>query len=875
VRVIDGQALGRAVKEKAGNVTRALVDFSADSLEDKLNGAINASLARVQDPWQPRALARASNRIVKGIVKEISGKIRMAEDLHLEDTSSKIRIKERTKSSEVGNWPQPTHLRSRPFFRLRAELLYSLMAGDKSVWWSVRQPLCLLFTVLSLCPYGVCLIPFTLVFMLMDWSDEYQMANFICTMKTVTFIQRFGMMIAGTGQLYFTVTSLSCNSSGPGVTDFEQLAILALVPQQLLAWLAFVHYSRLRSARLLLQHRKASDKTKSERGLRFYEKSLLVPVETPDRDAKGLLVVRVLSAEGLLVADPRGTSDPFASLSLGGTKRRTRTIWRTLAPQWNESLGFEGVLGKLVAAGPLLVKVWDFDVTSANDFLGEVEVELEPLLLNPSMTITDMPLSRGDGSVCLELIWKVFAASETTLRPIVPSQLPIAQSAVGNLHVLIQSGSHLVARDRGGSSDPYASVIIAGRQLRTASIKKTLEPVWNEVLLFKGVSAAQLDTEVLKIKVFDDDQLSRDDFMGDHQTTLAEVRKKGTLSVIDGSLEGARTGSVTYTVTWEPSTGDAVDGDHDVEKPVTSKKLTPLDCTRSGDLTVKIVCGTELVSKDRDGLSDPFVTTCLGHARQRTRKVRDSLDPVWDETMHFEGVLEELVERGPLLLTVWDHDTFSLNDFLGELEVPLEPLLQRSELNIKNATLAGVSHGSITVSVEWLPFTLEHPEVTLWCGATLSVFQNARPPNDAPLRAVLLWDAVFLILFFVISSADLMVRIHGISEWRQAIADLLPLWSHIFTFSTDPIERRLLWYTSTYGIAFGTAPFLFFKLPVLGDALLRLLPTGYDRSGALRLEMTSAEMLMKYEIEQRNRGLRRRRSTVSSRRGSVDSAVLV
>ena len=73
----------------------------------------------------------------------------------------------------------------------------------------------------------------------------------------------------------------------------------------------------------------------------------------------------------------------------------------------------------------------------------------------------------------------------------------------------------------------------------------------------------------------------------------------------------------------------------------------------------------------------------------------------------------------------------------------------------------------------------------------------------------------------------------------------------IFSLSTSPLERKLLWFWSTIGVFACTLPFVLFKLPVLSKSLLRLEQSGYDQSGKLRLVMSPGAMFTKYEEEQR------------------------
>ena len=50
----------------------------------------------------------------------------------------------------------------------------------------------------------------------------------------------------------------------------------------------------------------------------------------------GILIVRVVEAQGLRSADIGGTSDPFAVLELGNARVQTHTEQKTLDPTWEK-----------------------------------------------------------------------------------------------------------------------------------------------------------------------------------------------------------------------------------------------------------------------------------------------------------------------------------------------------------------------------------------------------------------------------------------------------------------------------------------------------------------------------------------------------------
>lgn len=82
---------------------------------------------------------------------------------------------------------------------------------------------------------------------------------------------------------------------------------------------------------------------------------------------------------------------------------------------------------------------------------------------------------------------------------------------------------------------------------------------------------------------------------------------------------------------------------------------------------------------DSNGSSDPYVKANLlpGASKAnklRTKTLRNTLKPMWNETLTYYGVTKEDMVRKTLRLSVCDEDKFGRNDFIGEIRVPLKKL---------------------------------------------------------------------------------------------------------------------------------------------------------------------------------------------------------
>nr|XP_033801445.1 double C2-like domain-containing protein alpha isoform X2 [Geotrypetes seraphini] len=139
---------------------------------------------------------------------------------------------------------------------------------------------------------------------------------------------------------------------------------------------------------------------------------------------------------------------------------------------------------------------------------------------------------------------------------------------------------------------------------------------------------------------------------------------------------------------------------------------------QSCTLECNILRAKGLKPMDFNGLADPYVKlhllpgACKAN-KLKTRTVRNTLNPAWNENLTYCGITEEDMARKILRISVCDEDKLSHNEFIGETRVPLRRLKpgQKKHFNIcleRQIPLASPS--SMTAALRGISFYLKELE---------------------------------------------------------------------------------------------------------------------------------------------------------------------
>lgn len=226
------------------------------------------------------------------------------------------------------------------------------------------------------------------------------------------------------------------------------------------------------------------------------------------------------------------------------------------------------------------------------------------------------------------------------------------------LQVTVVCAKSLKAMDSSGTSDPYVKIhLLPGasksNKLRTRTKYKTLNPKFDEILVYHGITDDDISKKSLRLQVLDEDKLGRNNFIGETCVALKIFHSKPSQSLKRSLV----------------SRGSIEEGRESPEPDLGRLQLSLKFKSQKNQLIVGVIRCAGLASMDANGYSDPYVKCYLKpdinkKSKRRTSVKRKTLNPEYNEEFAYDITHSDLAKKS-LELTVWDHDVGKSNDFIG------------------------------------------------------------------------------------------------------------------------------------------------------------------------------------------------------------------
>ncbi|KAG8440694.1 hypothetical protein GDO86_006441 [Hymenochirus boettgeri] len=226
------------------------------------------------------------------------------------------------------------------------------------------------------------------------------------------------------------------------------------------------------------------------------------------------------------------TLDSFVRFKLGDQKYRSKTLCKSMNPQWRERFDFHYFSDRM---GILEIEVWGQDNRKHEELLGMCKVDIAGLPYE-QMNRMKLPLENNQGSIHMIIALVPCDGVSISDLCVCPLADPVERMQIneryklknsfknvkdiGFLQVKVLKAEDLLAADFSGKSDPFCVLEVGNDRLQTHTVYKNLNPEWNKVFTFPIKDIL----DVLEVTVFDEDGDKAPDFLGKAVIPLLSVK---------------------------------------------------------------------------------------------------------------------------------------------------------------------------------------------------------------------------------------------------------------------------------------------------------------------------------------------------------------
>ncbi|KAJ1307812.1 hypothetical protein OPQ81_001894 [Rhizoctonia solani] len=418
-----------------------------------------------------------------------------------------------------------------------------------------------------------------------------------------------------------------------------------------------------------------------------------------------LLRIQIVGCKDLRSADSNGKSDPFVVVSFAGKCMQTPVISKTLYPEWapkDATFTFPLFLSTIGSQGSIELVIWDKDRFSKNDYLGEVSLPIDDwfkwnggngtgfddvqLPFNERILSTD-PKNPASGTMQLKI---GFVTPPEVNHPIdfqQAYQQLLSHSIMAGLSLdtapptrgigTLGSGDEADAfNDDGLSSDDEESEdeSVPSSPAQTPAQLPTTTPL--NIARKDSTAQAQPQAQVQpQPKTFfprilsgvKRPSFSRQDSSASTTTTGKSDSNGATVPKSKAVSVPELTEKKKYRKSGKGGS-KSQDNDYQLDAGADIQGIVMIEVASADDLP-------KLKNVTRTGWDmDPFVVIAFSKKVFRTRVIRHSRTPVWDEKLLFHVRRHETNFK--IKFSVLDWDKMSGNDHIGDVSLDLPEIMK-------------------------------------------------------------------------------------------------------------------------------------------------------------------------------------------------------
>ena len=441
----------------------------------------------------------------------------------------------------------------------------------------------------------------------------------------------------------------------------------------------------------------------------------------------GNLHLEILQGKDLVKSDIVGKSDPYAVVTYGDDKIKTKTVKNSQNPEWN----FQADI-PIDPNGPsnLQIEVFDKDKLGRDKPLGAADIDIPSLMNNAILREAWVPLDgvkSGQVQVSADFTpaedmegvagWgpghgihrQGDSASGAKPNARKPSDNSVAP---GNIHLNIVQARDLVKTDLIGKSDPYAVVTYGNDKIMTKTVKNSQNPDWN---FEADIPFDPTYSDTLKIEVFDKDKLGKDKLIGTSFLDLPNIADGRSLDEVWIPLKGVKpgkSGEIQLSAEYTPDISSSL---YENVQPGGGLGSGPrresgaLGAPRSakspesdklGTIKLDLLMAKDLIKSDVVGASDPYAIITHGSQKYKTDILKNTQDPQFN--IQCDVDVPDGNDRN-ISIDLFDADKYGKDTHLGSLNLDIAKVMNLGNLEQGWHPLEGVDQGEVCIAADFVP----------------------------------------------------------------------------------------------------------------------------------------------------------------------------